>query len=65
MLISYPPDIQRVLSNLVLQCLMWKPRQEWMTGAFLHETETLTWSYKLNISSELDCFLLFIFQPFS
>jgi hypothetical protein len=34
MLMSYPQDIQRVLSNLVLQCLMSKPRQEWMTGAF-------------------------------
>jgi hypothetical protein len=34
MLMLYQRDIQRVLSNLVLQCLMLKPRQEWMTGVF-------------------------------
>jgi len=53
MLMSYPQDIQRVLSNLVLQCLMLKPRQEWMTGTFCiapsqnttrHLSQTLIWS---------------------
>lgn len=73
MLISYPRDIQRVLSNLVLQCLMWRPRQEWMTGAFSIATshflrtllymkfKLLSWSNKSNIR-ELDCFLSIYFS---